>query len=96
MEDAVENTAEGVIDSSKPDSESATKDDSSRPDNYSTLSRIPRPCTTPFSGDPAACLSIALVAYQHARHLAFQNVGFLNTLPGFIKHSEGMEATGQG
>ena len=66
----------------------------SKPDNNSTLSTIPRPDDTPFSGDPAACLSNALLfACQHTAFLACLRHGFL---PGYIEWIEGMEATGQG
>ena len=70
--------------------ESTTKDGNSMAVSKSTLSTIPRLCTTPTSRDSAACLSNALL-------FAFHHTGFLNTtIPGHIQHSEGMEATGQG
>ena len=68
---------------------STTKHGSSMPDSKSTLSTIPRLCTARSSGDSAACLSNALL-------LACQHTMFLTTLPGYIEHSEGIEATGQG
>ena len=59
------------------------------PDSPSTLSTIPRLCTTRSSGDPAACFSIAFYDYQHASILG-------NTKFGYIRCMEGMEASGQG
>ena len=81
-----------VEDITESTTESATKHSSSMPDSKSTLSTIPHPCTIPTSGDSAACLSNArFCAYQHALLLSL-----LNTPLGYIEHSEGMEATGQG
>ena len=92
MEDIVENTAEeGKIEQQH----GSSKPRNSIPNSTSNPSTIPRLCTTPASRDPAACLSIALFAYQHALILGLM----VNTLPGSIQHSEGMEcmeATGQG
>ena len=70
--------------------ESTTKH-GSMPDSKSIISTIPHLCTARFSGDSAACLS----------NLACQHIMFLNTLLGYtllgyIEHSEGLEATGQG
>ena len=60
----------------------------SKPDSDNTLSTIPRLCTKPFSGDPAACLSNALLfAYQHTSFLA----GFRL---GYIECSKDIEAIG--
>ena len=74
------------------DIESTTKQGNSMPDNKSTLSSIPRLCTTPSSGDSAARLSTApLLACQHAIFLAWHGL-----LPGCIEYSKGIEATGQG
>ena len=66
----------------------SSKPGSDKPERRITLSRIPRLCNTPSFG--AACLSNALsFAIQHS-------VILVDTLPGHIQHSEGMEATGQG
>ena len=78
-----------VEDITESTTESTTKHGSSMADSKSTLSTIPRLCTARSSGDSAACLSNALL-------LACQHTMFLNTLPGYIEHSEGIEATGQG
>ncbi|KAM0795455.1 hypothetical protein BDR22DRAFT_591499 [Usnea florida] len=73
------------------DTESVTKHGNGMPDSKITLSTFLRLCTTRSSRDPATCLSkVLLCAYQHALIL------MLNTLPGHIEHTEGMEATGQG
>ena len=69
------------------------------PDSPSTLSTKIRLCTTPFSGDPAACLSNApLSTYHYALNLTYQHALILglmfNTLLGYIRCMEGMEATG--
>ena len=82
MEDIAESTTE---------KETEQQDGSTKPDNKSTVSTIPRLRTAPASRDPAACLSIALFAYRYTAFLAWHGL-----LPGYIEHSEGMEATGQG
>ena len=60
--------------------ESTTKHCSSVPDSKSTISTIPRLCTARSFGD--------LAAYDNALLLAY--------LFGYIRHSEGLKATGQG
>ena len=83
MEDIAESTAEKQV-----EQHDMAK---SKPDNTSTLSTIPRLCTKLFSGDPTACLSIALFACQLASFLVWHGL-----LPGYIEYSEGMKAIGQG
>ena len=86
VEDIVESTAEKETEQQHGSSDHG----STKPDSKSTLSTILCQWTTLFTGDPAACLSIALLsAYQHVSILA------LNTLPGCIEHSEGVEVTGR-
>ena len=80
-----------VEDITKSITENTTKHGSSISDSKSTLSTIPRLCTARSSGDSAACLDI----------FACQHIMFLNTLLGYtslgyIEHSKGIEATGQG
>ena len=38
----------------------------------------------------------SLLAFQHTLHLASQPFSLLTLSPGYIKHTEDMEATGQG
>ena len=63
--------------------ENITESITKHPDSKSTLSTISRLCTAQSSGDSATCLNnlACLPGY---------------TLPGYIEHSEGLEATGQG
>ena len=80
----VEDDTESII-------ESTTKHGNSMPVGKSTLSTIPRLCTTLSSGDQAARLTNALLsAYQHAMSL------ILASQLGYIRCMEGMEATGEG
>ena len=74
--------------------ESITKHGSSMPDSQSTLSTIPRLHTARSSGDSAACLSKALLLV--CQHIMFLNTLLGNTLLGYIEHSKGIEAIGQG
>ena len=90
VEDITEDIAESTAEKKIEQHNTAT----SKPDSDSTLSTIPRLCTTPVSRDPAAYLSNTLhLACQHAAFLACLRHGFL---PGYIEWIEGMEATGQG
>ena len=71
--------------------ECTTKHGNSMLTTKSTLSTIPRLCTTPTSRDSAARLTNALLsAYQHAMSL------ILASQLGYIRCIEGMEATGEG
>ena len=74
--------------------ESTTKHGSSISDSQSTLSTIPRLHSARSSGDSAACLSKALLLV--CQHIMFLNTLLGNTLLGYIEHSKGIEATGQG
>ena len=82
-----------VEDEAETTAESTTKHDSSMLGNKSTLPASARLSTTPASRDPAACLSKALLfASEQASFL----IAFLGPLLGYIRYSEGMEATGEG
>ena len=86
VEDIAEDIAESTTEKETEQHDMAN----SKPDSDSTLSTIPRLCTKPFSGDPAACLSNTL-------HLACQQfLAWHGFIPGYIEYSEDMEATGQG
>ena len=74
--------------------ESTTKHGSSMPDSNSILSTIPRLYTARSSGDSAAYLSNAILLT--CQHIMFLNTLLGYTLPGYIEHSEGLKATGQG
>ena len=64
---------------------------STKPNNTSNLSRIPRLYAIPASRDPTIYLSITLFAYQYTVFLASHGL-----LPDYIKYLEGIEAIGQG
>ena len=66
----------------------ATVESTTESTTKSIISAIPRLCTVRSSGDSAACLS----------NLACQHINTLldYTLLGYIGHSKGLEATGQG
>ena len=86
----VKNIAEDIAESTTEKETEQHDMVTSKPDSDSTLSTIPRLCTKPFSGDPAACLSNALnLACQH--FLAWHSF-----LLSYIEYSKGMEATEQG